>query len=163
MGFAAEAQAKAFLSYHKNTFAKAEYPCEKDILELASRYHRAKLNTLREFHTLSELGSHRLMDLIFKCDVLVEYDSINGDLIKVSIDVTSNLQEVYKKKEEILSKRKSLKRLGVDRALVLVWQVEAFAKLTTAQSYDLATKILDRLDSNEAFVNTVVLTDADFE
>lgn len=167
MGFAAEEQFKSFLSYQKGTFAKADYPSEELILELASTHHSKKLNTiLKDFGTLSELketGSVNLMDLLFLCDVLVNCEDVDGNKVTVSIDITSDFKKVYRKESEIFSKRHTLKKLGVDRALVIVWKVENFQSIDRAQSYILAGKIIDRLDSNKSFVNTVMLTDEDLE
>lgn len=167
MGFAAEEQFKSFLSYQKGTFAKADYPSEELILELASRYHNQKLRTvLKEYGTLSalkETGAVNMMDLLFLCDALVKYEDINGNEITLSVDVTSDLAKVYKKEDELLVKQKTLAKLGVKRALVVVWQIEGFANITRAQTYTLAGKILDQLDSNNLFVNTIVLTNEDLE
>lgn len=169
MGFAAEEQFKSFLKFQKGTFAIAEYPSEELILELASSRHGKKLRTvLKDRGTLSNLksmGSVHLMDLLFKCDALVEYEDINGEKVTLSVDVTSNLKKVYKK-EEIISTphfKNTLTMLGVDRTLIVVWQVEGFANITRAQTYSLAGKILDQLDSNNHFVNTIVLTNEDLE
>lgn len=167
MGFAAEAQFKSFLGHQKGTFAIADYPSEELILELASRYHSKKLRTiLKEYGTLSalkETGSVHLMDLLFLCDALVKYEDIDGKEVTLSVDVTADFNKAYKKEEEILLKSKTLSKLGINRTLIVVWQVEGFANITRAQTYNLAGKILDQLDSNDLFVNTIVLTDEDLE
>jgi hypothetical protein len=167
LGFAAEEQFKSFLRLQRATFPVAEYPSAELILELASCYHSKKLRTILNtegtLSALRDMGSPHLMDLIFLCDALVKYDDINGESINLSIDVTSNFKAVFKKEEEISSKQETLSKLGVNRALVVVWQITRFASITRAQTYNLAAKIIEQLDSNNHFVNTVVLTNSDLD
>ena len=162
-GVAAEAQFAAFLKMQKGTFAKAPLPRVEKVLEVATSRHSKKLNSLMngERCSISELavrGSAFLMDCIFKCDFLVEYEDINGEMLTLGIDVTTTPRDLLKKEKEINnSLYPSLKELGVARTAVISWNRNDFLDMTLADSYSIAGVIMDRLDSNDLFCNSIIL------
>lgn len=161
-GAAAEAQFRTFLKFQSGTFKSVPFESEEKILNQAAKCHPAKLNTLMNYYRYSfnemvNLGSAELMDCLFKTDFLVGYEDINGLAVKLAIDVTTTHKTFNSKKKQMLSLRNSLKELGVNRTLIVSWNRKDLQDLTRAESYSIAGAILDLLDSNSYFCNTIVL------
>ena len=162
-GAAAEAQFRSFLRLQSGTFKSVPLESEERILEVALQRHTKKIDSLmmamgyRSYDQLLNLGSAELMDRLFKSDFLVEYEDINGNYQWLSVDVTTSPNSFKKKVAEMCAMRSSLKTLGVDRVLVVAWDRRDFQDMTRANSYSIAGDILDLLDSNSHFCNTIVL------
>ena len=151
-----------FLRQQKATFSKAALPSVDLLIQIAATYHRDKLNTVLNVAggSLSDLkynGAEFILDRIFKCDNLVTYEDSEGNIKTLLIDVTGNINEVENKEQEIKAKQRSLAQLGIDRALIVHWSLGTFNPRDFKSGYQISGEIVELLDSNQRFLNTIFI------
>lgn len=109
---------------------------------LKHKFNRVEQNWIEDFHNVAEY-----LDLVLKCDCIVELENQNGEKIKVAVDVTLDSELVEHKTREIASLSFCAARheLGIDRH----WIVVLPGNYLQLDIYDLADKFYSTIDRQQ--------------
>lgn len=126
---------------------------KRDLITLAIRCRRDVLNTFMKVQDLSGVGELTkydlpfLLDHLFKGDKLFMTDLADGREIGVLVDVTANPDDVFYKDQELRGMKACLRAIGVEIALVALWEIESFKREDLNKGYELASRIIDCIDA----------------
>lgn len=101
---------------------KGHNPTLKSVKSVLKKHLKSKFERVENYWITNPLDVVEYLDLILKCDAIIELENEAGRMIRVAVDVTLNSESVDSKVAEVsrLNFHRARTDLGIDRHWVIV-------------------------------------------